>query len=238
MGIFRRQKHLSEEEISAYVDNALTSRQRQAVDSHLRSCQTCAQKVAATRAMKALLTSLPAPSLPRAFTLTQSDLASRRSSAGGGWLRPLWNAATVVVALLLVLLVGRDFLPLSGPSFSMAPAAPVAKQAEVIATTTLSVPTAPVAAVAAENRPTPLLRQAQSSGVQAKGIAVETPVVTLQPKSQASDQARAFASAKEKAPLPVPAGARQGSFLSELWAKVTLVLMLALLLVSRPLLPR
>jgi len=237
MSIFGKRKHLSEEQISAYVDNTLPEQQRQAVETHLRQCSLCAHKVAATRRTKQLLAALPAPPLPRAFTLTQADIAFARRTDRGHWLRPLWNAATVMTAVLLLLLIGQNLImPIPGTVAPMA-----ARQVEMTGAkpaASAAVPTHAVHETAAGTE-TPLLLRAPL----ANNAPQANSTVTVSPPSRLSKAAPDNSALSEKAVTSAqPATTRHnplGGFLaSAIWPKVALALLLALLLASRPLLPQ
>jgi len=238
MSILGKRKHLSEEQISAYVDNTLSERQRQAVETHLRHCSLCANKVAATRRTKQLLAALPAPPLPRAFTLTQADIASARRTDRGHWLRPLWNAATVMTALLLLFLIGQNLImPFSGTVAPMA-----ARQVEMTGAKSAAptaMPTRSAHETAADTE-TPLLLRAPVGN---NSVPQANSTVTVSPPSRLLKAAPENSALSEKAVTSAqPATTRHnplGGFLaSAVWPKVVLALLLALLLASRPLLPQ
>src|SRR5262249_27778472 len=107
--------HLSDEQVSAYVDGSLDSVERELVNSHLEICPTCVQTVRELRSFRALLsTSPPQPVHP----LPPQTLASRwrslwRSSVGRFTLQTL---VPVAVAALLVAFLPRMLSPVSPPN--------------------------------------------------------------------------------------------------------------------------
>lgn len=67
------------EALSAYLDSALTSAERQALERHLSGCAACQEELAGLIRVGALLRALPEPSLPRSFTLPEpASVPSRR----------------------------------------------------------------------------------------------------------------------------------------------------------------
>lgn len=95
------------ESLSAYLDGALDGAERDALERHLATCETCRAELAELRRVGALLRSLPEPALPRSFTLPVTTTwagqpAPRRAPA---WARAAqWTggvAAALGVGLLL-----------------------------------------------------------------------------------------------------------------------------------------
>lgn len=62
-------RHLTKEQLSAFLDGHLSSTERAHVDAHLKTCMQCQQDVADVRQTVALLRALPPPQLPRSFML-------------------------------------------------------------------------------------------------------------------------------------------------------------------------
>ncbi len=227
-----KNKHLSDAQISAYVDDALTEQQQRKVEAHLRHCPSCASKVAATRRTKQMLAALPAPPLPRAFTLTQADIATAKRARRWHWLRPFWNAATVVTALLLVFLMGRTIIIPATNS-----AAPIAAKQVEMASTVRTVSTRTTRSIAPE---TPRLLRAPVGAVAPPASNTITATPASAP-SLAVPQSRALSDKAITSAQPAPAQQTNpftNFFTLAIWPKVALALLLALLLASRPLLPQ
>ncbi len=62
-------EHLTIEQLSAFLDEQLSSQEQAIVDAHLRDCQQCQQALAELRQTVALLHALPQVEVPRSFTL-------------------------------------------------------------------------------------------------------------------------------------------------------------------------
>jgi|GEM_PF-974500 hypothetical protein len=106
-----RGPHVSEW-LSAYLDNQLTTAERAKVQAHLATCPVCAAELGDLQATVGLLARLPAVPLPRSFVLAE---APARPSLLDRLLGPAWGygalrLATVVAALLLVVLISGDLL--------------------------------------------------------------------------------------------------------------------------------
>lgn len=109
------------EQLSFYVDEQLSARERARVESHLGHCEVCRQELRTLRWTKQLLRETPVVELPRSFVIREADVAER---AAVGTRRPLFVAqwATAAVALLLVLVLAGDML--AGVRASRQPARP------------------------------------------------------------------------------------------------------------------
>jgi hypothetical protein len=106
------------ERISAYLDGELTGADRAALEAHLPDCDECQRELAALRQTRALLRALPAPALPRAFTLPETPAATplRRRHAPA-WARPAQAIGSVAAMIGLGLLVATSLPhPASQPS--------------------------------------------------------------------------------------------------------------------------
>jgi len=62
-------RHLTTEELSAYLDGELTSPEQDEAERHIQSCEDCRQSLESLRQTVALLHDLPPLPLPRSFTL-------------------------------------------------------------------------------------------------------------------------------------------------------------------------
>jgi hypothetical protein len=97
------------ERLSAYLDDELPEAERAALAAHLVDCARCAAELAELRQMVTLVGALPAPRLPRSFTLSAARVPvqgpAHRASA------PRWAAAAqwaggLAAAAGFVLLLG------------------------------------------------------------------------------------------------------------------------------------
>ena len=70
------------ETLSAYLDGALTSAERTALERHLAGCAACQEELAGLRHVGALLRALPEPALPRSFALPEPATRGRRAVGG------------------------------------------------------------------------------------------------------------------------------------------------------------
>lgn len=72
MGREGQQEHLTNEQLSAYLDRQITSQEQASFDAHLASCAQCRDALAELRATVLLLRAMPRPEAPRSFTLPTS----------------------------------------------------------------------------------------------------------------------------------------------------------------------
>lgn len=74
-------RHLTTEQLSAYLDDALSVEEQAQCEAHLHSCERCQQALATLRETVTLLHALPQPALPRSFLLTEKMLSAAQSEA-------------------------------------------------------------------------------------------------------------------------------------------------------------
>ena len=67
-----RQQHLTNEQLSAYLDRQITPQEQASFDAHLASCAQCRDALAELRATVLLLRAMPRSEVPRSFTLPAS----------------------------------------------------------------------------------------------------------------------------------------------------------------------
>ena len=65
-----RDQHLTTEQLSALLDNRLSSAEQDACKAHLQSCQMCQHELASLQQTVVLLRAMPKPALPRSFALS------------------------------------------------------------------------------------------------------------------------------------------------------------------------
>jgi anti-sigma factor RsiW len=105
------------EALSAYLDDALDSAERDTLERHLATCETCRAELAGLRRVGALLRALPEPALPRSFTLPATTPRSGKSGAprrAPVWARPAQWAGGLAAALGAGLLVAGIIHPTYG----------------------------------------------------------------------------------------------------------------------------
>jgi len=106
--------------LSAYLDNALSERERRRVRHHLEHCADCRHDLATLRATQQALHALPLKPVPRSFALPasvqQRQVSFRRWNMAYGAMRGLTVAVSFVLVLLLSgdALMGMDVIPMFG----------------------------------------------------------------------------------------------------------------------------
>ncbi len=68
----KQREHLTNEQLSAYLDRQITPQEQASFDAHLASCAQCRDALAELRATVLLLRAMPRPEAPRSFTLPAS----------------------------------------------------------------------------------------------------------------------------------------------------------------------
>lgn len=127
----RRDRHLSVERASAYLDGQVTPEERQQIEHHLRTCPQCAWQVESLRQTVSLLHQVRRVAVPRPLTLREVDVQPARAKPRRSWVLPYLQGATALVSLLLAFLVAGDlFLGLGRVPKAM----PAAQPAPVVAT--------------------------------------------------------------------------------------------------------
>jgi len=127
LGKWRKPEHQwVEESLSAYLDGELSPAEKARVEQHLQECEACAQNLAALRQTVSLLKELPTKRAPRSFAIRPVTVKAKRAAAPPAWGYGLLKGATVLAALLLVLLVGGDLAIhfVGAPLVYWAPGAP------------------------------------------------------------------------------------------------------------------
>ncbi len=114
---FFRPKHVSDEDMSLLIDGRLEGKRRAWVEAHLQACASCRARYEATRQTVHLVQALPRVAVPRAFTLSEAEVARRRRASGWTWDR--WAMALVAVLLAFVIsldvVVNTLFPPVAAP---------------------------------------------------------------------------------------------------------------------------
>ncbi|HBE28724.1 MAG TPA: hypothetical protein DDW25_07515 [Ktedonobacter sp.] len=65
-----RDRHLTTEELSAFLDRRLSPTEQEACKAHLESCQQCQRALASLQQTVSLLRAMPQPTVPRSFALS------------------------------------------------------------------------------------------------------------------------------------------------------------------------
>jgi anti-sigma factor RsiW len=132
-------EHLTNTELSAFLDKALTPEEMALCDAHIQTCQVCRTALADLRLTSALLGGMPQVAVPRSFVLpanlltlpetpsirtkTATTAARPPSPAPTLWKRTMRTASTLVAILgLFFCLAGLlSALPHGGATMSTAP---------------------------------------------------------------------------------------------------------------------
>jgi hypothetical protein len=219
-------QHVSEDLLSAYLDNQVTAAERDRIERHLRACKTCQRELDTLRQTVALLRVMPRVPVPRAFTLSEAQVGIHRRSARPAWYSGALRGIAAVSALVLVALVATTllrrqawtpsemvaFAPKPAPQVTEVTAAPAAAPAEVAktlvveqeATAPTQVPAAQAdqAPAIAEMEEAPLAR-AQPTEVPPPTQAQPMEVPPPAPEVQAAPAAKAAADAAIPTQEPV-----------------------------------
>ena len=196
----RSADHLDDELLSAFVDDQVTPDEREQVQTHLRTCSACQQRLVELRAMVGLLQGLPEVPTPRDFKLGPRAVADPPNVIR---LRR-WYAATRVLTgslaagfvLLTAGVLYVDSRP--GPAATSTVSKPQVALAPAAAPRTDSAPAPTVAPAAKAVAPAAVPAAAQASSAAAPGAAAAQRSV---PAGQPGDQVAATTSVN---PLPTP----------------------------------
>ena len=109
--VLRSEHKWAADQLSAYLDNELSGRDRARVDAHLGECSTCAEELGALRWTVELTTQMPRLRAPHSFVI--SDAVPRPSWIPYRLAYLYLRGATAAVAALLLLVLGSD---LAAPS--------------------------------------------------------------------------------------------------------------------------
>lgn len=120
----QQDRHLTTEDLSAFLDGQLSPTERAQWESHLHTCEQCQHELADLRLTVKLMRALPQPTLPRSFalpadagfsTVTPIAASSRtqRATAAAPRRWPLYARNAVRVVSTLAAVLGLFFL-LSG----------------------------------------------------------------------------------------------------------------------------
>lgn len=148
------------EQISAYVDGALTGRELASFEALLAASPELAEKVALTRLMRQTARSLPAARLPRSFTLPPSTKPAlsvwQRLFGDAAQAQKIMRYGSAIATILFVFFAGMGLLNASAPP-ARAPLAQIT-------------PTSPSASIAAAPTPLPTVLAAPAPDAQAAKV--------------------------------------------------------------------
>jgi len=94
-------------QVSAYIDEALSPKEKRAFEAHLASSATLQNELLEYKRLKAALRSLPQKKAPRNFTLSPEKVKVRQAAPR---LAPAFSFASAGVAILLMLAFGSEYL--------------------------------------------------------------------------------------------------------------------------------
>jgi hypothetical protein len=126
--------HLDPELLSAYLDEEVTTDERQLIETHLPTCEACQQELASLRFTMALVQALPPRPIPRTFYVTEEMVAPQpkaQEAGWWGWLRGLAPFGAALAALLVVFVLARPLMVGTSGSATMPDAAPAMSEAEI-----------------------------------------------------------------------------------------------------------
>ena len=98
--------------LSTYVDERLSPKEREQVESHLRECQECQGELDSLRATIGLLHRVPLVAIPRSFAVT--EVKSVPHTVVFGALRTATAVVTLLLAFLFVGDMAHFFIPGEG----------------------------------------------------------------------------------------------------------------------------
>jgi len=116
--------HLTDEQISTYLDDRLAPAERASASAHLGQCEECSKTLQDFRFTVDTLRALPDPPLPRSFLIVQTPRTSFWSRILS-WSTGIRGLAAVAAALFVVML-SADFSAISSPA-GITPIAPSAQ---------------------------------------------------------------------------------------------------------------
>jgi len=94
-------------QVSAYIDEALSPKEKRAFEAHLASSATLQKELLEYKHLKVTLRSLPQKKAPRNFTLSPDRVTVRKAAPR---LAPAFSFASAGVAILLMLAFGGEYL--------------------------------------------------------------------------------------------------------------------------------
>jgi len=172
-----KRKHLDDEVLSSYIDGTLSPRDKIVVTQHVAECAECANNLDTLRRTALLLKDLPQVKVPRAFTLSEADVAPQRVRRRQSSLFVFLRGATAAVAIMFAVVVAGD-LVLRGGFATVPPVFEGAVKSVQVAEREMLAPRAPdVAAPQAMESDTTVIARAAIPSPLVERVVVETVVV-------------------------------------------------------------
>jgi len=183
--------HIEPELLSAYLDDEVSTDERQLIETHLPTCVACQHELDSLRFTMALVQALPPRPIPRPFYVTEEMVApqAKAQQAGWwGWLRGLAPFGAALAALLVVLVISRPLMVGMGGSAAMPAATPQASEAQIALASTEAPAEAPAEAADSATLAEEEMETRQGD-VAATAPAADTGAVMEQPASPTSESA-------------------------------------------------
>jgi anti-sigma factor RsiW len=199
-----QRQHVDPDLLSAYLDNQVTSTERDRIERHLGACETCQRELDVLRQTVALLRAMPRAPVPRAFVLSEAQVGIRRPAARPAWYGGALRGMGAVAAIVMVALIATTLLqqPAWTPSPMVARAPKVAPEATAApaaapreATTEVMLEKVVVEA--------PTVAPAAAADTAAPVVTVESAEEALRSAAQPTEAPPTLAQPAE-APLPAP----------------------------------
>jgi anti-sigma factor RsiW len=146
----KREHGWAGENLSAYLDDMLSPKERARVERHLQECEECRDELEGLRYTIMLCKSVPEVPLPRSFLVPLSE-AKPQKAAQRGWAFPALRVASAMATFLFVIVLSGNLLFHLGYLGGGRQAAPMAAQSELAATETSAPPVMGVQAVRSAN---------------------------------------------------------------------------------------
>lgn len=84
----RRPLHLTDEDLSGYLDNETSAREAERIRAHLDSCEDCRARFEGLRAVQSMLSALPRAVAPRSFVLSPEQAGVQTPSRAPAYVAP------------------------------------------------------------------------------------------------------------------------------------------------------
>jgi hypothetical protein len=205
-----QRQHVKVDLLSAYLDNQVSAAERDRIERHLSSCETCRREYDTLRQTVMFLRAMPQVRVPRAFTLSEAQAGIRRPSARPGWPVGVLRGVGAIAAVLLVAVVATTLL--RHPAWT--PGRTVARAPKAVPPPTAAPAAAPRAAASAvslEKQALPAPSEA-AAPIAAPEVTIETameaPAAPAQPTEAPPPSPEAFAAPATEpatsAPAPTP----------------------------------
>ncbi len=199
---------ISDELLSAYLDDALTPDEKARVEHVLHTQPEVQARLEMLRATVSLLGQLEPVPVPRAFVLSEAHVQGEQQREGGGWWRwllpRLMPAVTAAMAVALMVVVGLDVRTATQPAAQPEVAkAPVAAEAPAVEPEAMALQAQETGSAEAVRAPE-ALRSQESAAEKVVEVTREVAnVVPAEPVEQPAPEIR-VAAQDTAAPSPTP----------------------------------